>query len=138
MKNFLLLLFTWWGKTTFGTWLHTKRFGVFVGEDSFGNKYYKQNVSKNKSYTGNRKGERRWVVYATPAEASAIPAGWHGWMHYRTDVAPSEQTVQHWAWEREHQPNMTGTDKAYRPAGSLLAAPTPHSVSGGDYEAWTP
>ena len=138
MKNFLLLLFTWWGKTTFGTWLHTKRFGVFVGEDFFGNKYYKQNVSKNKSYTGNRKGERRWVVYANPAEASAIPAGWHGWMHYRTDVAPSEQTVQHWAWEREHQPNMTGTDKAYRPAGSLLAAPTPHSVSGGDYEAWTP
>ena len=138
MKNFLLLLFTWWGKTTFGTWLHTKRHGVFVGQDEFGNRYYKQQVPKNKSYSDNRKGERRWVVYAKPAEASAIPAGWHGWMHYRTDVVPSESDTPRRPWEREHQPNMTGTPKAYRPAGSLLASKATPSASNGDYEAWTP
>ncbi|WP_319414052.1 NADH:ubiquinone oxidoreductase subunit NDUFA12 [uncultured Cohaesibacter sp.] len=138
MKNFLLLLFTWWGKTTFGTWLHTKRFGVFVGQDEFGNKYYKQKVPKNPSYGAERKGERRWVVYANPAEASTIPAGWHGWMHYRSDVAPSEAEVKHWSWERAHQPNMTGTSRAYRPAGSLLAAQKPSAEKAADYEAWSP
>nr|WP_319487146.1 NADH:ubiquinone oxidoreductase subunit NDUFA12 [uncultured Cohaesibacter sp.] len=137
MKKFLLLLFTWWGNTTFGTWLHTKRFGEFVGKDEFGNSYYKQKVPKNASYADVRRGERRWVVYADPSEASRIPAGWHGWMHYRTDVAPSQDEAPHWPWERAHQPNMTGTARAYRPAGSLLSSQKP-AESHPDYEAWTP
>ncbi|PLW77427.1 NADH:ubiquinone oxidoreductase subunit NDUFA12 [Cohaesibacter celericrescens] len=137
MKKYLLMLFTWWGASTFGTWVHTMRHGVLVGRDEFGNKYYKQNVSKNKAYSGSRKGERRWVMYANDSEASAIPVGWHGWMHYRTDVPPSQDEHVPWPWERKHKPNMTGTPEAYRPAGSILSPQSRDDVS-GDYEAWTP
>nr|WP_321456843.1 NADH:ubiquinone oxidoreductase subunit NDUFA12 [uncultured Cohaesibacter sp.] len=137
MKKIMLFLFAWWGNTTFGTWLHTKRHGEFVGQDEFGNKYYRQDVSKQLSYSGSRKGERRWVVYANPSDASAIPPGWHGWMHYRTDEIPSENDTKHWSWERAHQPNMTGTSQAYHPAGSLLSKQAT-AKGGDDYEAWTP
>ncbi|WP_316862762.1 NADH:ubiquinone oxidoreductase subunit NDUFA12 [uncultured Cohaesibacter sp.] len=137
MKNLFLLLFTWWGNSTIGTWVHTKRFGTYVGRDSFGNRYYKQSVQKNASYRGVRKGERRWVIYARPSDASAVPPGWHGWLHYRTDLPPSEDEHVAWSWERDHQPNMTGTENAYRPSGSLLAA---GGVANGpkDYDAWSP
>ena len=136
MKAFLAMLFTWWGETTFGTWVHTLRRGSFVGEDSFGNRYYKQSVPRNASYSGSRKGERRWVVYADPAEASAIPPQWHGWMHYRADEPAKDEERPH-DWQRPHQPNRTGTPDAYRPDGSLLTPQRRKPVS-GDYEAWTP
>ena len=137
MKNLLHLLFTWWGETTLGTLVHTKRNGTLVGSDEFGNKYYKQRVPNNPSYADIRKGERRWVVYANPQEASAIPVGWHGWMHYRTDIPPSQDQHVPWPWELKHKPNMTGTSGAYRPDGSILTPASRPEVS-GDYEAWTP
>ncbi|SNY93794.1 NADH:ubiquinone oxidoreductase subunit [Cohaesibacter sp. ES.047] len=137
MKKFLLLLFTWWGNATLGTLVHTKRRGIYVGKDDFGNKYYKQAVKHNASYSGSRKGERRWVIYAQDAEASAVPAGWHGWLHYRTDVAPSQDDYVSWPWQKPHQANRTGTDEAYRPAGSILS-PQSRPVATGDYEAWSP
>ena len=137
MKNMLHMVFTWWGNTTFGTWYHTKRHGFYVGKDDFGNKYYKQTVPNNPAYSGSRKGERRWVVYAEPAEASAIPVGWHGWLHYRTDLPPSLDEHVPWPWERGHQPNRTGTPQAFRPDGSILTPQKRPDVS-GDYEAWTP
>ena len=40
-------------------------------------------------------------------------------------------------WEKAHSPNLTGSSKAYRPAGSLLGA-TPMKVAKPDYEAWQP
>lgn len=137
MKKYLLLLFTWWNETTLGTMFHTWRHGSYVGKDEFGNKYYKQDVSNNPSYSGNRKGERRWVIYANPADASAIPSGWHGWMHYRTDLPPTQDEYIPREWERKHQPNMTGTAQAYHPRGSILTPESRPEVS-GDYEAWTP
>ena len=41
MKNFLLKLFTWWNSQTFGTQLWTWMYGELVGEDEFGNRYYR-------------------------------------------------------------------------------------------------
>ena len=35
------IIFTWWNKQTFGTFLKTLFFGKFVGSDEYGNKYYK-------------------------------------------------------------------------------------------------
>ena len=46
MKNFLLRFFTWWNGQTFGTQLWTKLYGEFVGEDEFGNRYYRTNGGK--------------------------------------------------------------------------------------------
>ena len=31
-------------------------------------------------------GGRRWVLYAGEAEASAVPAEWHSWLHFTTDA----------------------------------------------------
>ena len=41
MKQFLYFVFTWWKGQTFGTWFHTRFYGEFVGEDEFGNRYYR-------------------------------------------------------------------------------------------------
>ncbi|PLX36715.1 MAG: NADH:ubiquinone oxidoreductase subunit NDUFA12 [Hyphomicrobiales bacterium] len=130
MKNLLLQIFTWWNGQTLGTRFFTWRKGTFVGEDEFGNRYYKnENIPPF--------GERRWVIYNGVAEASAIPPGWHGWMHHRVDVAPVDEDYKPREWEKAHQPNLTGTPGAYRPRGSILSGDNRPTVS-GDYDAWSP
>ncbi|WP_068312235.1 NADH:ubiquinone oxidoreductase subunit NDUFA12 [Polycladidibacter hongkongensis] len=126
MKNFVLQLFTWWNSQTLGTRFFTWRKGEKVGEDQFGNVYYQE-----------KGGKRRWVIYKDLTEASLIPAGWHGWMHHRTDEVPAAGNPAHYEWEKPFQPNYTGTDMAYRPKGSLLADGQRPQVT-GDYEAWSP
>ncbi len=126
LKTFLLQFFTWWNGQTLGTKLLISRHGEFVGEDLFGNKYYRE-----------RNGDRRWVVYNGVAEASAIPPGWHGWLAHRTDVAPSQEKYVPKPWEKPHSPNMTGIAPRYLPHGSL-ANPEPRLVARPDYEPWTP
>lgn len=83
----LLQIFTWWNGQTIGTRFHTWRHGQRVGEDEFGNVYY-QGGTDSEGRT------RRWVIYNGPAEASAIPPGWHGWMHHRTDVSPPTRNMR--------------------------------------------
>ena len=125
MKNFLLQFFTWWHGQTIGTRFFTWRKGEKVGEDAQGNVYYQSDAGK------------RWVIYNGAAEASRIPAGWHGWMHHRTDTPPSEEDYVLREWELPHKENLTGTLGAYRPAGSLATQEKRPEVT-GDYEAWTP
>ncbi len=60
MKTFLLRLFTWWNGQTFGTQLWTWLYGEFVGEDEFGNRYYRTKGGKIDPALGF---ERRWVIY---------------------------------------------------------------------------
>lgn len=128
--NFLKQLFTWWNGATPGTYWFTRRRGEFVGEDEFGNKYYRAaNVPPH--------GERRWVIYNGTAEASRIPAGWHGWIHHREDIPPSKEHYIPRDWEAGYQPNLTGTPSAYRPKGSVLTPEKRPAVT-GDYEAWSP
>ncbi|RMB08547.1 NADH:ubiquinone oxidoreductase subunit NDUFA12 [Eilatimonas milleporae] len=120
-------IFTWWNSATFGTRLFTSRKGVKVGEDDQGNLYYRE-----------RDGERRWVIYRNgPNEASRVPPEWHAWLHYTVDVPPSEQPPVTKKWEKPHKPNLTGTDGAYVPGGSLLAG-AKRAASTSDYEAWRP
>ncbi|GGD88452.1 NADH dehydrogenase [Aureimonas endophytica] len=126
MNKLLLTIFTWWNGSTVGTNFYTRRFGKKVGEDERGNVYYQT-----------ADGKRRWVIYNGPAEASAIPPGWHGWMHHRSDVAPSQQNYKPRDWQKPHQENLTGTAAAYRPKGSLLKQTTRPRVT-GDYDAWQP
>lgn len=124
MKTFLQI-FTWWNGSTWGTRFHLWRKGKRVGEDAFGNVYYQTTDGK------------RHVQYADLAEASSIPAGWHGWMHYRTDISPADESYAKRDWERDHQPNMTGTGAAYFPKGSQSNPASRPEVT-GDYDAWTP
>jgi len=46
MKTFLLRFFTWWNGQTFGTQLWTWLYGEFVGEDEFGNRYFRTRGGK--------------------------------------------------------------------------------------------
>src|SRR5262245_14884869 len=41
MKSWLLRFFTWWNGQTFGTQVWTRLYGEFVGEDEYGNRYYR-------------------------------------------------------------------------------------------------
>ena len=124
MKTFLLQFFTWWNGQTLGTRFDTWWKGRFVGSDEAGNRYYTDKT-----------GKRRWVIYNGVAEASAIPPGWHGWMHHRQDDPPAEYQPRE--WEKPHEPNLTGTPLAYRPPGSILRA-RPETPGDSDYEPWTP
>ena len=126
MKQFLSEIFSWWSGQTWGTRLWIKRFGAYVGSDDAGNRYFLD-----------AKHGRRYVTYNGVADASSIGPGWHGWMHFRTDVIPTQAKYVAHAWEQPHQPNLTGTAAAYRPDGSLLAKGERPRVT-GDYQAWSP
>ena len=132
MKQFILRFFTWWNGATLGTQFFTWRKGEFVGADELGNRYYRAPSAIPDSIR-----ERRWVIYSGYAEASAIPPGWHGWMHHRTDTPPAEAAYAPREWQKPHHPNLTGTALAYRPPGSI-AAPRAPSAAKPDYEPWVP
>jgi len=122
--NFLLRILTWWNSQTLGTQVYTSRHGVKVGEDAAGNIYYRT-----------RDGKRRWVIYKAEAEASHVPADWHGWLHHTWDEPPTERPLQRKVWETPHQPNLTGTPEAWVPPGSLRR---PQPATRRDYDAWQP
>lgn len=120
----ILRAVTWWNGQTIGTQLFTWRKGVKVGEDAEGNLFYRTADDG-----------RRWVIFNGEAEASRIAPDWHGWLHRMWDTPPSESPLPHKAWEKPHQENLTGTDAAYFPPGSIRQAdPKPRR----DYEAWQP
>jgi NADH:ubiquinone oxidoreductase subunit len=132
-KDNLIQFFTWWNGTTFGTRYTIWRYGTFVGEDEFGNRYYR---GKQFSFEPSVK-ERRWVVYNGEAEPSRVPPGWRGWLCHTRDKAPSEEPYTPREWEKPHLPNMTGTPDAYRPRGSI-ARTGQRPAATGDYMPWTP
>lgn len=134
MKSFLIKVFTWWHSQTFGTQFWTWMYGEAVGEDEFGNRYYRTRGGKIDPGLGF---ERRWVIFNGYPEASRVPPSWHGWLHHTVDVPPTQETYKPWAWEKPYLPNMTGTPAAYRPPGSTLAAGRRPKAT-GDYKAWTP
>ena len=119
-------LFTWWNGQTIGTRLFTARKGQRVGEDGDGNVFYQT-----------ADGQRRWVIFNGVAEASRISPEWHGWMHHTYDKPPTEAPLSRMSWEKPHEANLTGTEGAYRPPGSLATPESRPRVS-GDYEAWAP
>jgi NADH:ubiquinone oxidoreductase subunit len=134
MRTFLLRFFTWWNGQTLGTARYTRLHGERVGEDAFGNIYYRSRGRKIEPVLGK---ERRWVIYNGVSEASMVPPGWNGWLHHTVDVAPSEESYTPREWQKPHQPNYTGTPLAHRPSGSTLSVGVRPPAT-GDYDAWTP
>ena len=96
------IIFTWWNKITFGTFLKTLFFGEYVGSDSFGNKYYKS------------KKNERWIVYSNTIEATKITSDWYLWMHHTIDKIPNEKDKK-FDWQKNHLENQTGTSKRFKP-----------------------
>ena len=121
---FLKRLLTWWNSQTLGTQLFTWRRGVKVGEDAQGNAFYQT-----------ADGKRRWVIFNGECEASRVSPDWHGWLHFTWDHPPTEVPLAKKLWEKPHLENLTGTDAAYAPPGSIRR---PVPVARADYEAWQP
>ena len=96
------ILFTWWNRQTFGTFLNTLFYGKFVGKDEFGNKYYKS------------KQDKRWVIYSSNIEATKITSDWFMWMHHTIDKIP-DNSEKKYKWQKNHLANRTGTDDSHRP-----------------------
>jgi NADH:ubiquinone oxidoreductase subunit len=109
------------------TWLQGER----VGTDGFGNRYYQERTVP----TGRRR--RRWVVYKQDDDASRVPPSWHAWLHYTTNDIPKASDTKTAAWQKDHQPNLTGTAAAYRPPGHTLEGGK-RAPATGDYEPWRP
>ena len=126
-------IFTWWNGATIGALFTIRKRADFVGEDTLGNRYFEERTNRT-SYDGRR---RRWIIYKGYAEASRVPAEWHGWLHYTFDEPPTVAPLKVRGWEKPHLPNLTGTPYAYRPAGSIVGAGE-RAKAVGDYEAWTP
>ena len=137
---------------TITTNLNTYFHGKLVGTDQYGNCYY---TEKKPAKTGRTK---RWVQYKQRplpwwkwalvfpvlaanrldvAEPSKVPPEWHGWLHYTHDLPPAQRAIKHYAWEKPHKPNLTGTPGAYMPPGHLLKGGQ-RSPTTSDYEPWTP
>lgn len=115
---------------TIGTRLYTLLHGTLVGTDEFGNKYYRN----SKKLLGR---ERRWVLYKGVSEGSKVPAEWHAWLHHTVDEPLTEEATQAKEWQKDHLPNLTGTDHAYFPQGDARKA-NKRPRATGDYEAWQP
>ena len=129
----LKTLLTWWSGATIGVLFIIRKRAELVGEDAYGNRYYQARTNRD-SYDGRL---RRWVTYKGYADASKIPAEWHGWMHYTFDEPPTVAPFRLQAWEKDHLPNLTGTPYAYRPSGAIAqGGERPRAT--GDYEAWSP
>ncbi len=119
-------IFTWWNGATVGTSLFTWRHGRRVCSDAYGNVYYES-----------KKGDRRWGIYNGPNDASRIPPDWYAWMHRMIDGHPDEALPPAPKFLKKPSPNLTGTEKAYRPSGALEMGGQ-RAAASGDYEAWTP
>ena len=101
-----------------------------VGEDALGNVYW-QGGSDMHGVT------RRWVMYNGLNDASRVPPEWFSWLHHQIDEAPDAALPAQRAWELPAEPNLTGTEMAYRPPGALEKGAR-RATATGDYEAWTP
>ena len=116
-----------------GTRLYTLLFGQLMGQDRYGNRYYRR---RGGHAPGRFRREMRWVLYKGEPEASKVPPEWFGWLHYSQNEPPKPGEQPARPWQKEHLPNLTGTPLAYHPPGSAVVAsenkPKP------PYEAWRP
>ncbi|XP_067933550.1 NADH dehydrogenase [ubiquinone] 1 alpha subcomplex subunit 12-like [Watersipora subatra] len=100
------------------------KIGELVGEDKYGNKYY-----RNDEYFMAR---NKWVVFnkniGVNYNASQIPPEWHRWMTDMTDTPPSVQPLTEHKWMGEYRENFTGTKKQY----------VPYSTTQPKIQSWQP
>ncbi len=129
----LRAIFTWWTGATIGARFQISRGSQFVGEDDFGNRYF-ETTQKRRENDGR---SRRFVIYKGYADASKVPPDWHGWLHHTFEEPPTTAPLLRQSWEKDYQPNLTGTVWAWRPKGSIARGGERQRAS-GDYQPWTP
>ncbi|PIZ34317.1 MAG: NADH:ubiquinone oxidoreductase subunit NDUFA12 [Alphaproteobacteria bacterium CG_4_10_14_0_8_um_filter_37_21] len=93
----------------------------FVGQDAFGNKYYRHKHDARK----------RWVHYKGYNDATKIPPHWHSWIHHSAPIPLSENLAPHYT--KMSYPNLTGTGFKHIPKNTTSA-----SKKQAGYTAWKP
>ena len=119
--------FTWWNGASWGTSLFSRRNGEEAGRDEAGNIYFRHRQDP----------QRRWVIYAGANDSSRVPPGWNAWLRGTIDGVPGEALPPRRTFEQPPQANLTGSDGAWRPAGSIRSGGK-RAAATGDYSAWTP
>ena len=114
-----------------GTNLYTWLYGNMVGQDDENNKYYCN--SKNFSDCD----AKRWVIFSGQIEATKVPPHWHAWLHKSIDEPPMNYHHKY-NWQKNHEPNMTGTENAYFPDSHPLSKSYNKDAVKSEYESWTP
>ncbi|KAF9733559.1 NADH ubiquinone oxidoreductase subunit NDUFA12 [Paraphaeosphaeria minitans] len=97
--------------------------GTLIGADKYGNKYYENLAEELPLRT-------RWVDYKDQEfEPSQIEPGWHAWMSYMVDKAPSVDPIlqrQVREWEpKEHRPTLTWSRSGYKPYSTVKPKTSP-------------
>ena len=116
-------IFTWWNGQTIGTRIWSYFNGVLVGTDDQGNKYY-----KNKNDT------KRWVIYSHIVESTYVSPEWNNWLRFTSMVVPSD--TEKFFWQKNHVPNLTGTNAAYNP--EISKNKEQQGNTNNDYKKWHP
>ena len=119
--------FTWWNGASWGTALFSRRHGEEAGRDAAGNIYFRHRKDP----------ARRWVIYDGANDSSRVPPGWNAWLRGTIADVPDKALPERRAFEQPPQANITGTDDAFRPSGSLTRSGVRPAAS-GDYQAWKP
>lgn len=119
--------FTWWNGASWSTGWFSRRNGSEVGRDEVGNIYLQHKDDP----------ARRWVIYSGSNDSSRVPPAWNAWLRGTIPDVPSKALPPRRRHEIDPQPNLTGTDAAYRPGGSL-AGQGVRARATGDYQAWKP
>ena len=120
-------LFTWWNGASLGTTIVTRARGEEVGTDEAGNTYFRHRDNP----------DRRWVIYEGSNDSSRVPPVWNAWLRGTVDEVPEKSMPPRRKFEKDPKANMTGTNAAHRPAGSLMGKGQ-RAAATGDYEAWQP
>jgi NADH:ubiquinone oxidoreductase subunit len=116
---------------TIGTKIYTWLNGELVGEDEFGNRYFRHTREDAHGI------HKRWVMYKGYPEPSKVPAHWHKWLHYTSDELPQNSESSRYKWQKPHSANLSGTPMAYVPQGHILRGGV-RAPSESDYTAWQP
>ncbi len=119
--------FTWWNGASWGTALFSHRHGEEAGRDEAGNVYFRHRKDP----------ARRWVIYDGANDSSRVPPGWNAWLRGTIADVPDKALPERRAFEQPPQANITGTDDAFRPSGSLTRSGVRPAAT-GDYQAWKP
>ena len=116
---------------TLGTKIYTWFYGNLVGLDQFGNKYYCNSKDIESKLA------KRWVIFDGGIEASKVPPHWHAWLH-KTINKPPINYFHKYDWQKDHNPNLTGTSEAYYPDSHPLSKSKNVLKDKNEYEKWHP
>jgi NADH:ubiquinone oxidoreductase subunit len=72
------------------TKIYTRFYGIFIGQDALGNKYY---INNNTRWFGK---EKRWVIYQDEGRVANLDPLWFKWLHYLVDEPPIKASKKAW------------------------------------------